>query len=232
MLGRLFGDFTIEVSDRVWEAKLQWDDGIVRHPATVEFFYRRLMEIEKPNPIILDIGACVGNYSMLAKFRSDAKFYAFEPNPAVFSLLVEQIRLNGLAGRVIPFPCGLFNRKGWKTLAAHPRLTRAGSATFGEHPHKDEWDKIQVPVRRLNSFVHLWPNGVDLVKLDVEGAELYVLRGGRKVFKAQKPPLLLEYVKSNCKLFGYDRECLKKTLFSWGYKKFEKVGGIDRWATT
>lgn len=228
--GILFDDFEINVDEIIWEMGLQWEYGVTRHPRSVHFFYNRLMEIEKKNPVVLDIGANVGNYSMLAKFRPDATFYAFEPNPRVVELLTKQIELNGLEDRVIPMPYGLYHKEGKKELAVHPRLTRAGSATFGKHPHKDKWDKIMVPVRKLDSFLHLWPNGVDLVKIDVEGAEWFVLRGGRTVFKIQKPPILMEYVKANCKLFGYDRKVLKETLRTWGYNHFQELN-IDIWVT-
>jgi len=231
MRGLLFEGFEIDIDDTIWEMGLQWEYGIARHSGSVRFFYNRLMEIEKKNPVVLDIGACVGNYSMLAKFRPDAAFYAFEPNLRVFNLLVEQIRLNGLEDRVIPMHFGLYHKEGKKELAVHPRLTRGGSATFGEHPHKKHWDKIMVPVRKLDSFLHLWPNGVDLIKMDVEGAEWFVLRGGRTIFKIQKPPMLMEYVKANCKLFGYDRKILKETLRKWGYNHFQELN-IDLWVTT
>lgn len=232
MKGILFGEQKIEVAPEIWEIGLQWDarkggEKVARHYSTVGFFHDRVTEI--PNPVVVDAGASIGNYSIAAALHPGAKVFAFEPNPKVIPLLEKQIELNNLKDRITVLPYGLWHREGTKTLLAHPKLQRSGSATFGDHPHRNEWDKIMVRVRKLDSFAELWPNGVDIIKLDVEGAEQYVLRGGRRVIKKHKPALFMEHV--NTHLFGYTRKDLINILISWGYKNFDQRG-IDIWVTT
>jgi len=231
MRGILFSDQEIEVAPEIWEIGLQWDarkrgGKVARHYSTVEFFHNRVAEIA--NPVVVDAGASIGNYSIAAALHPGAKVFAFEPNPRVIPLLKKQIELNDLEDRITVLPYGLWHREEAKTLLVHPRLARSGSATFGDHPHKDEWDKITVQGRKLDSFRALWPNGVDIIKLDVEGAEWYVLRGGRKVIKGRRPALFMEHV--NTHLFGYTKTDLINTLKSWGYKNFDERG-IDVWVT-
>jgi len=230
MKGLLFGEREIEVGPEIWETGLQWrprgSGKRAQHFSTMGFFHDRVAELT--NPVVVDVGANVGNFSITAALHPGTTVYAFEPNPRVIPLLEKQIKLNNLEDCVTVLPYGLWHKEGTKVLLAHPRLARSGSATFGNHPHKNEWEKFTVQVRKLDSFAGLWPNGVDIIKLDVEGAERYVLRGGRKVIKRHKPALFMEHV--NTHLFGHTKKDLTGLLRSWGYKNFNQMG-IDIWIT-
>jgi FkbM family methyltransferase len=228
--GILFGRQEIEVTPEIWDIGLQWDkhgDGKVsRHYSTVKFFHKQVARLDRP--VVIDAGACIGSYSIAAALHPGATVYAFEPNPRILPLLKKQIALNHLEDRITVLPYGLWHKEGEEMLLVHPRLARSGSATFGDHPHKNAWHKIPVATRKLDSFAELWPNGVHIIKLDVEGAERNVLRGGRRIIKRYLPALFMEHV--NAHLFGYTKRDLVNLLKSWGYKNFDQKG-IDIWVT-
>jgi len=218
----LYGNLEVEVDDRACQHKMWLKEP--RHPKTLKFLHKILRRMKAP--VMLDIGAGQGRYALLAKFVPDMRVFCWEPNPLAFEHLVKNIQLNGLQDRVTAFQCGLWHKAGQKTLYVHPYPRRFRSATMGDHPHKDIWHKVKVEVKRLDDFQ--LPR-VDVIKMDVEGAELHVLRGGRRIIKKRKPPLFMECV--NTHLFGYKAEDVTNTLKSWGYKDFQEIGDTDLWIT-
>lgn len=224
MRATLFGDFEVEIDPR---SLCSWRGGKAKHSEIIKFFYKRMQEIKAP--VIEDIGAAAGSFTLLAKFHPNAFIYAYEPNPAVFRLLLENVKLNNLEMRTGTMPFALSNKDGQATLLVPRKQHRAGSATIGPHPHQKEWKKVAVETRRLDRFSR--PEGLDLVKLDVEGAELLVLKGGRHTIKKHKPGILLEWFEPNMRRFGYGPDKVEKLLRSWGYKKFVPLPPYDMWAT-
>lgn len=223
----LYGKLTVKVcADSVKENL--WEEA-PRHPKTLEFLHRKLLQMDEP--VMLDIGAGQGRYALLAKFVPGMRVFCWEPNPTVYGYLTANVRLNDLEDRILTFQCGLWHRPGQKVLRIHPYIRRSRSATMGDHPHKASWGEVAVEVKKLDDFQSHWEK-VDLVKLDVEGAEWFVLRGGRRTIKRWKPPLFLEWMECTVKMFGYTRKEMKETLQSWGYKKFTPFPPYDIWVTT
>lgn len=195
----------------------------------VRFFYKQMLEYEAP--IIVDVGAGVGFFVLLAKFHPGALVHAFEPVPFTCSVLEENVLLNELHNQVVIHNYALFDQDGTAVLKV-PKLMgeaalRTGHSTLGQYPAFDAWTKLDTRTVRLDSLV--WPRGIDLIKIDVEGAELAVLKGGEEVIRCYKPGILMEYTKTSTKQFGYVPGKLKKLLKSWGYSHFGAVGRRDAW---
>lgn len=124
----------------------------------------------------LDVGAHAGYFSLLASHRVGAsgRVLAIEPNPRTFSSL--QRHLTGNAVRnVDAMMCGLADREG--TLVLHvPPAQFDYNATLLP---RDGWTRAEVRVRTLDDCVREWNiERIDLMKIDVEGAEPLVLAGG------------------------------------------------------
>jgi FkbM family methyltransferase len=142
---------------------------------------------------ILDIGANVGIYTVfLASEAGDgSRVIAFEPNPTIADRLRENVRLNGLGGRVVIEETALGETEGEACLSVpltnfggaslHPKWLRGGSRTVRQRPLAD-W---------LGSR-----DGVELVvvKIDVEGYEDRVLVPALEALEVGEWPdaLLLE----------------------------------------
>lgn len=131
----------------------------------------------RPTDVFADIGANVGSYSMIAGAAVGARVHAFEPVPATFAALRDNVQLNGLGGRATLHPIGVGERQATLAMTAtadcENRLLDPGETVAGS---------IEVEVRRLDDVL---ANDVPtLAKIDVEGHELGVLHGGPRTLGA------------------------------------------------
>jgi FkbM family methyltransferase len=125
-----------------------------------------------PGMLVLDIGAHLGLYSLIAASRAARTVYAFEPDPRTFPHLVRNIEANGLRGRVTPVRRAVSDRGG-----DEPLFLDDGSPAVSALVAADRSEPaVPVPCLSVDEFVAA-DQRVDIVKLDVEGAELRALHG-------------------------------------------------------
>lgn len=132
--------------------------------------------------VFVDVGAGVGLHTLWAARRlgERGRVLALEPDPAAFARLVHNLAVNGLQGRVTALRCGAADREGAFDLRPDP--ARPGAS-------------IRVPCRPLEAL--LAEHGlerVDILRIDVEGAEDRVLPPFLKAAPASRHPhtVLLE----------------------------------------
>jgi len=232
MIGALFDGFEVELDDRVADIGGAWqgkhpDGKLLAYGAIVlEFFFEKMRKIERP--FVLDVGASTGSFCLLARFCPMATVLAFEPHKIAWQLLCENVRLNKLTERVTVLQGGLCDFDGEGILRVPSKGYDAGLTTLGSPRRFRAWSEERVDLCRLDS---LDLEHIDLMKIDTEGAELSVLRGGERTIRRDLPGILLEYEPRNTSQFGYRPETLVGLLRSWGYSHFERVGREDLWAT-
>jgi FkbM family methyltransferase len=137
----------------------------------------------RPGDVVWDVGAHIGFFALLAarQVGEDGVVHAFEPSPTNRDRLEETLRLNNETKvRIHPFAVG--RERGLRPLygdnSAASLSPRDGSA-------------IAVECRTLDDLLAEL-GAPDLVKLDVEEAELDCLRGGRELLARVRPLLLVE----------------------------------------
>lgn len=139
-------------------------------PETVAFFKENL----KPGDCIADVGANIGYYTLLfSHFVGDTgKVVAFEPSPSAFTRLAKAVR--GLKNVEL---CnkGIHSRRDTLRLYSQRKGDSMGSMVYKRGKHYSE-----VPVIPLRDF----PEDFTWAKIDVEGAELEVLRGMKTKIRA------------------------------------------------
>jgi FkbM family methyltransferase len=151
------------------------------------------------NPVTLDIGANVGLISIPLSLHSKPRgqLIAFEPVAANARALRENIELNGLGQMVEICECALGNEKGTLRIG---RETATGASTDNAYTEASatglsrslEW--TSVPVKRLDDVIESFsPTQIDLIKMDVEGAELDVLRGSLQTLQKYRPIIYGEF---------------------------------------
>jgi FkbM family methyltransferase len=159
--------------------------GRVYEAATTEYVSRHLV----PGAVFVDVGANHGYFTMLAAARLGAggRVVAFEPNPAVFAQLVRHVRMNGFESRVTLVPAALSDAPAEAAplfVSQMPRNSGLSSLT----PWAAAIDTgalataHTIPVR-VDTFDNWFAasrlDRIDLVKIDVEGAEARVVSGMR-----------------------------------------------------
>jgi len=137
---------------------------------------RLFNETVMPGMVVVDIGAHVGYYTLLAakQVGPTGKVYAFEPEQDNHTLLLKNIEMSGY-NNVVATRMAVSDRVGSSTLY----LTDLDSGRHSMYHHGlPERGSAAVETTTLDSFLATeeWPL-VDLVKIDVEGAEAAVLDG-------------------------------------------------------
>ena len=120
-----------------------------------------------------DIGSNIGFYSLIvASQSSEAKVLAFEPHPYTYDQLRENVTINGLNGQIITINSALGSRNGGILFSNEPGSSVNRVVTFADG------DAISVKVIRGDS-IDLLQHKVtpEILKIDVEGYENYVLKG-------------------------------------------------------
>jgi FkbM family methyltransferase len=147
-----------------------------------------LMRIIQHDWIVIEIGAHVGYFALLlAKLVGpNGKMIAFEPVPANFRALNENIRMNGCCN-VILENCAVAATSGSVSLRSNDsnQLTYTASLVHGQ-PIAD------VQAVSLDDYTCRLQQRIHFVMMDVEGAEAAVLRGMRSILQRDLPTLVVE----------------------------------------
>lgn len=129
----------------------------------------------RPNDIIIDIGANIGNVGIRAASLFDTiKVYMIEAHPVVFNFMVQNIKLNSL-NNIVTFNVALGNRDS-EFIKFSNHLSDDLNSIIAE---KEEG--ILVKLCKLDSILN--EEQIDFIKIDVEGFELEVLKGSENLLK-------------------------------------------------
>ena len=131
----------------------------------------------KPGDVFVDAGANVGYYSLIASQIVGEKgtVYAFEPSPCAYNSLEQTIRVNGIDNIVLS-NYGLSDRE--ETMNLLLRDSGLHSPSFHYNKNYTTFSLGKSVLTTLDKFAR--QNGIgiiDLVKIDVEGSELKVIKG-------------------------------------------------------
>jgi FkbM family methyltransferase len=190
-----------------------------------------LMAIARPGVQFLDVGAHIGIASLIyAKLAGpNTRVCALEPNPYAFPTLVENSRVNGMPVECLRLALG--SEVGQVAFFSSGRDPN-GSLSHDAPGKYWYWDDRPKPVLRetrvtmstldrLCAAIGFEPG---IVKLDVEGAELQVLRGGPEVLARCRPLILLETHVFAWESFGYSGRDLESEIARLGYSICDPLG--------
>jgi FkbM family methyltransferase len=148
---------------------------------------RAMTVLLEPGMTFWDVGAHVGFFTVLgARLVGDrGQVHAFEPMAENRWRLAAAVEKNG-SRNVTIHDVALSSAQGDAVLHAHESSAMwslAGAGTEGDTVRCETLDSIELPAP-------------DLIKIDAEGFELEVLRGGRKLLSGARPALLVEFTTS------------------------------------
>lgn len=187
-------------------------------PDTVALFQR----LVQPGMVVLDVGAHVGQYTLLAsRLVGDRGFVcAFEPDPLNFRELIRNVKRRSNV---------ICRREALGDVSARASLFVGGGLNSGGSSLRatNQWGGAEVPViiRRLDDCPDLQNVlRVDLIKADVEGAEFLVLQGGARTIARHRPTMIIEFSIHSAH-FGYTSQELYSYLVGLDYAVF-RVGQL------
>lgn len=135
-----------------------------------------------PESVVLDIGANIGNHTFYLSNVVKCKVIAFEPNDDLAHAMDITVSETGLCDLVTVYSYALGEKPGFAEFERDiPENLGSQSLLIG---------KGRVKVKALDSVGISLP--VHAIKIDVEGMELQVLKGGKKLIDAYKPVLYVE----------------------------------------
>ncbi len=176
--------------------------------------------------VFLDVGANQGELTLVAARQAPrGRVYAFEPVPEWFARLEENVGMNALA-HVRAFRLALSDAEGEVEMFASP--AGHGDADYNEglsSLHRSDTRSVPVgtfPTLPLDAFAEREGlDRIDVIKIDVEGAEPRVLAGGRETLARFRPVLVLEWKPDALADGGTPGDGLLVMLRELGYTLFE-----------
>jgi len=150
-------------------------------------------------PVFIDVGANTGCYTLFMSSFCQA-VHSFEPYDKMFDRLREQITLNRL-DNVFVHKVGLGDKNAMLDFYA-PTDYNAGTGSFISENQKNKlYGKVKI-VKGDEYFVKLGVKKVNIVKIDVEGYEKYVLLGLKDTIKKHRPVVIMEFSRKTAQTFS------------------------------
>lgn len=186
--------------------------------------------VEKHLPVggtFVDIGAHIGYYSLKAAkaVGSQGHVIAVEPNPETIQELRENIRLS--AANIAVYPVACSDSEAILEFFAAPRRNTGESSLSRKNAEQQGTARASYRVRAMPLDAIIQESGlpqVDVVKIDVEGAELLVLKGAKQTLSRCSPMLIVEVVDDQLRSMGTSAAELKEYLRSLGYMPHHSMG--------
>ncbi len=169
----------------------------------------------------VDVGCYRGEVLReMIKLSPNGSHFAFEPTPKNFHYLAQKFKTASV------FNIALSDYTGESTFQhVIDRPARSGFYRVEYPGENQEVREIKVEVDRLDNVIPSTIH-VDFLKIDVEGGELPVLRGGREIIKASQPIVVFEHGWKRAKTYNTTPEQIYQLLTT---KFFLRVSTMERW---
>jgi FkbM family methyltransferase len=179
-----------------------------------------------PRSNIVDVGGKKGRHVavFLDRLRAD-RVYVFEPNPKMAAILR---RRYGARRNLTIIETALADHAGAEEFTVNlgaPGESGLRQRAFS-NPDRARVEQITVPVGRLDDQVFDGP--MHYVKIDVEGGEIGVLRGGRHFLARHRPVLSVEYGRPSYSAYGHTADTLYEEAAMVGYAVCDLFGNVFR----
>lgn len=146
---------------------------------------RFFQETIVPGQVVVDVGANVGYFTMLAAHLTThvGHVYSFEAQPDTYKLLVKGILANWMDPYVTAEHLAVYEKSGSLELFVRTRFSGNSSLAPSEPESEvdDSVEAVRVDAVSLDEYFADHPTHVDFIKVDVEGFELQVFRGMRQL---------------------------------------------------
>ena len=199
--------------------------GLIHEEATTNLFKKAVREKD----IIVDLGANIGYFTLLAARLTgkEGKVYSFEPEPKNYSYLIKNIKLNNY-DNVLAMQEAVSDKNGRIKLyicehdTGHHTINQYGGIK-NYKPNTDNKEIfIEIDTVTLDDFLRDKEKTVDVIKMDIEGAEMLALSGMEQTIKQnQNIKMFIEFFPLLIKKMGDSpEEFIGKLLKDYGFSVF------------
>jgi len=170
--------------------------------------------------VVVDVGANVGYYSLLASrlVGEDGKVFAFEPDPYNYALLIKNLRAN-VCKNVFPTRMAVLNRSG--TMELFRDKQNYGAHSLFKAAVRNLHNSTLVKTVSLDEFFRGKERPIDIVKIDVQGSEVGVFEGMHKIIDVNEDlKIIMEFWPWALKRAGYSPMWFLKRILECNFKLY------------
>ena len=168
----------------------------------------------RPDDLFLDIGANVGTYTVLAAGVTGSSVISFEPIPTSHARLLSNLRVNSLNSRVVALNIGLGAESGCLDFSAdldsENHVLQTGMQIEGEI--------TKVNVESLDNV--LGGRMPTMIKIDVEGFETEVIRGGSFTLNSPSLKAVLIELNGSGQRYGFSEKAIHDSFIDRGFAPY------------
>lgn len=191
---------------------------------------RILNQLLSREKTFIDVGANQGEFTLFAAKRlQKGRVIAFEPTSYMYERLAQNVALNGFRN-VDLVKKALSDKPGQLPIYApmgkfHDATVNAGLPSLYKTGASSDYLET-IDVTTLDAYVRLArPARIDVIKVDIEGAELSMLHGAAETIGSFRPILIIEVSRVTCRAAGYDSGEILKYIESQGYRMERILSG-------
>lgn len=174
----------------------------------------KLFDLTTAESNVIDVGTNVGwTFLNFAKRCDRGHVIGFEPDPENYEVCRFNVELNDFRNAIL-LPKGLGTKHARLSMEVRTPGNRGGNRIATGPAVSSVMVDIE-PLDEVNAIVS-WGH-VDLIKIDVEGYELHVLSGARRLLTTHKPKLFIEVDDNNLRDHGHSARELMRFLQDHGY---------------
>ena len=200
--------------------------GMVVYTNLPEYYEMKLLNhLLRKDDTFIDVGEGIGDYSLIAASKLDkGKVYAFEPDDRANKIFKENINLNDF-GNKISLNISVVSDLLGEVYFTKERESEVSHISYNKSGVKRKSVTLDAFVKKNNI------GKVKILKIDVEGAEMKVLKGARKSLNDNRIDTLIIEVNKKMKDFGYITNQLFSFLKNLNYKtyKYSENGKLVSW---
>ncbi|MBM9577310.1 FkbM family methyltransferase [Leptospira sp. 201903070] len=203
-----------------------------KEPETLEWIDQMTKD-----PVFWDIGANVGLYSIYAAKKKNAKVYSFEPSVFNLELLARNVFINRLSNQIVIIPLPLSEKLSVNTLQMTSTDWGGALSSFGEtfghdgKPMETVFEYNILGISMIDALKLFRLPKPHYIKMDVDGIEHLILKGGEKILGSVKE-ILVEINEDFEDQFKISRKILEKAGFHLKNRKASTVSNTGSFQNT
>ncbi len=171
-----------------------------------------LLHFLQEDDLFMDVGANLGHFSIVLSGIKKCNSIAIEPVPSTYNQLRRNIELNNLGNRIEAFQLGVGEKKDLLYLSTDRNtMDRIVTSTYKK--------SVKVPIKTIDEISEC--NVPVALKIDVEGYELFALKGAERVLSSSSLKVIILELNKSGEKYGIDDDSVYELLLNYGFKPYE-----------